>query len=187
MQARGGRAVGVVVRWPQAGGGPHRLCPFYDRKWELINGYVGGTPSLPNQAFANAVYRTADHRWMMPFDIYPTIKVAAQRLLGAGEVPEDVAAAISKCADPIAPFDGVRALGMGHIIAGAGAGRALALHGADVLNLWRPYELEHDVTYLTTGVGVRSATVSPYTREGWPGSTNSSPAPMSSTPTAARA
>ncbi|QHC32710.1 CoA transferase [Streptomyces sp. WP-1] len=201
--------------------GPHRLCPFYDGKWELINGYVGGTPSMPNQAFANSFYRTADDRWMMPFNIYPNIKVAAQRLLGVGEVPEDVAAAISRwnardleqagaeagCvmpmvrtpaeileeeqyqqvlsglplveitrigdsdpeplpADPTAPFDGVRALGMGHIIAGAGAGRALALHGADVLNLWRPYELEHDVTYLTTSVGVRSATVSPYTREG---------------------
>ncbi|MFH9942203.1 CoA transferase [Streptomyces murinus] len=201
--------------------GPHRLCPFYDGKWELINGYVGGAPSLPNQAFANAFYRTADDRWMMPFNIYPNIKVAAQRLLGVGEVPEDVAAAISKwnareleqagaeagCvmpmvrtpaeileeaqyqqvlsglplveitrigdsdpeplpAGPTAPFDGVRALGMGHIIAGAGAGRALALHGADVLNLWRPYELEHDVTYLTTSVGVRSATVSPYTPEG---------------------
>ncbi len=161
VQAGSGRAAG----W-SSGGRPHRLCPFYDGKWELINGYVGGTPSLPNQAFANAVYRTADHRWMMPFDIHPNIKVAALRLLGAGEVPEDVAAAISKCADPTAPFDGVRALGMGHIIAGAGAGRAAALHGADVLNLWRPYELEHDVTYLTTGVGVRSATVSPYTREG---------------------
>ncbi|MFG2882679.1 CoA transferase [Streptomyces sp. NPDC048297] len=71
-------------------------------------------------------------------------------------------------ANPIAPFDGVRALGMGHIIAGAGAGagRAMALHGADVLNLWRPHELEHDVTYNTTGVGVRSATVDPYTKEG---------------------
>jgi crotonobetainyl-CoA:carnitine CoA-transferase CaiB-like acyl-CoA transferase len=50
---------------------------------------------------------------------------------------------------------------MGHVIAGAGVGRALALHGADVLNLWRPDELEHDVTYLTANVGVRSATVDP--------------------------
>ncbi|MFJ6902895.1 CoA transferase [Streptomyces griseoluteus] len=201
--------------------GPHRLCPFYERKWELLNGYPGGTPSLVNMAFVNNFYRSADGRWMMPFNIYPNIKVAAQRLLGVGEVPEHVEAAISKwdareleragaeagCvmpmvrtpreildeeqyrqvlstlplveitrigdsapeplpAGPVAPLDGVRALGMGHIIAGAGAGRAMALHGADVLNLWRPNELEHDVTYNSTGVGVRSATVSPYTEEG---------------------
>ncbi|MFJ6841603.1 CoA transferase [Streptomyces griseoluteus] len=201
--------------------GPHRLCPFYERKWELLNGYPGGTPSLINTAFVNNFYRSADGRWMMPFNIYPNIKVAAQRLLGVGEVPEHVEAAISKwdareleragaeagCvmpmvrtpreildeeqyrqvlstlplveitrigdsapeplpAGPVAPLDGVRALGMGHIIAGAGAGRAMALHGADVLNLWRPTELEHDVTYNSTGVGVRSATVSPYTEEG---------------------
>src|SRR5215469_4000644 len=39
------------------------------------------------------------------------------------------------------PLDGVRALGMGHVIAGAGIGRDLALFGADVLNIligsWR--------------------------------------------------
>ncbi|WP_369355326.1 CoA transferase [Streptomyces sp. cg2] len=201
--------------------GPHRLCPFYDQKWELLNGYPGGVPSIPNMAYANAFYRTADGRWMMPFNIYPNIKTAAQKLLGAPEVPEAVAAAIARwnareleaagaaagavmpmvrtpseilterqytdhladmplveitrvgdsAPEPLpeaatAPLDGVRALGMGHIIAGAGAGRALALHGADVLNLWRPNELEHDVTYRTANVGVRSATVSPYTPEG---------------------
>ncbi|WP_333779667.1 CoA transferase [Saccharopolyspora indica] len=51
---------------------------------------------------------------------------------------------------------------MGHVIAGAGAGRALALHGADVPNLWRPDELEHDTTYVTANVGMRSSTVDPY-------------------------
>jgi crotonobetainyl-CoA:carnitine CoA-transferase CaiB-like acyl-CoA transferase len=51
---------------------------------------------------------------------------------------------------------------MGHVIAGAGVGRSLALHGADVLNVWRPNELEHDVTYMTANVGTRSATVDPY-------------------------
>ncbi|MFI6003652.1 CoA transferase [Streptomyces sp. NPDC051366] len=201
--------------------GPHRLCPFYEQKWELLNGYTGGAPSIPNMAYANAFYRTADGRWMMPFNIYPNIKLAAQKLLGAPEVPEAVAAAIAKwnareleeagaqagtvmpmvrtpseilterqytdvlagmplveitrigdsAPEPLpagatAPLDGVRALGMGHIIAGAGAGRAMALHGADVLNIWRPYELEHDTTYQTANVGVRSATLSPYTAEG---------------------
>src|SRR5437588_5038 len=37
------------------------------------------------------------------------------------------------------PLAGVRALGMGHVIAGAGMGRDMALYGADVLNIWRPW------------------------------------------------
>jgi hypothetical protein len=57
------------------------------------------------------------------------------------------------------PLDGIRALGLGHVIAGAGIGRALAQHGADALNLWRPTEWENPVVYMTANVGVRSATV----------------------------
>src|SRR6266513_2711392 len=40
------------------------------------------------------------------------------------------------------PLAGVRALGMGHVIAGAGMGRDMALYGADVLNIWRPRDSE---------------------------------------------
>ena len=40
------------------------------------------------------------------------------------------------------PLSGVRALGMGHVIAGAGMGRDMALYGADVLNIWRPRDSE---------------------------------------------
>ncbi|MFE6688651.1 CoA transferase [Streptomyces sp. NPDC057743] len=64
------------------------------------------------------------------------------------------------------PLHGIRALGMAHVIAGASAGRALALHGADVLNLWRPFELEHDTLYCTANVGMRQATLDPYGTEG---------------------
>ncbi|WP_258081078.1 CoA transferase [Nocardia nova] len=64
------------------------------------------------------------------------------------------------------PLAGVRALGMGHVIAGAGTGRALALHGADVLNIWRPGDFEHDVTYLSANVGIRSSTVDPSDDDG---------------------
>ena len=46
---------------------------------------------------------------------------------------------------------------MARVIAGAGTGRALALHGADVLNLWRPSDFESDLLYATANVGVRSA------------------------------
>lgn len=59
------------------------------------------------------------------------------------------------------PFSGFRALGMGHVIAGAGLGRSLALHGADVLNLWRPGEGEQETIYASANVGLRSAWLDP--------------------------
>ncbi|AZG44473.1 CoA transferase [Gordonia insulae] len=200
---------------------PHRLCPFYDRRWELVNGYPAGTPSNASNALGFRFYRTGDDRWMMPLNPYPKIKVNAQRLLGVPDDGDAVAAAIAtwkgrelelagaeagvvlpmlrtvseileeshyrdvlagmplieitRIADsepePFAPageqpLDGIRALGMGHVIAGAGVGRALALHGADVLNVWRPDELEHDATYVSANVGVRSTTLDPYRGEG---------------------
>jgi len=61
-----------------------------------------------------------------------------------------------------APFSGFRALGMGHVIAGAGLGRSLALHGADVLNLWKPGQGENDTIYASANVGLRSAWLHPH-------------------------
>ena len=208
---RGGEGQDISVDLRVA---PHRLCPFYDRRWELLNGYAPVSAANPGNAFAFGFYRTADDRWVMPLNPYPKIKIAAQKLLDVPDDAERVAQAIAgrrareledaaveagvvlpmlrdtseflaephgiadlplieitKIADsdPVPlpagvsqPLAGVRALGMGHVIAGAGAGRALALHGADVLNLWRPNELEHDTTYITANVGMRSATVDPY-------------------------
>ncbi|WP_181784751.1 CoA transferase, partial [Pseudonocardia pini] len=198
---------------------PHRLCPFYDRRWELLHGLPVVSAANPSPAFGFAFYPTADDRWVMPLNGYPKLKVAAQRLLDCADTPEAVARAvrgwpgadleeagaaagvvmplvrsplewlateqhaaladtplveITRIGDsepePLPPGDlplsGIRALGMGHVIAGAGTGRALALHGADVLNLWRPTEFEHDTTYVTANVGVRSATVHPGRGEG---------------------
>ena len=214
---RGGDGQDIEVDLRSA---PHRLCPFYDRRWELLNGYPAASAANPSNALGFAFYPTADGRWVMPLNPYPKIKLAAQKLLGVPDDADAVAAAISKwnAADleaaaveagtvlpmlrsteellaephyrealadmplieitkigdsepePLTggqqPLDGVRALGMGHVIAGAGAGRALALHGADVLNLWRPNELEHDTTYITANVGMRSATIDPYGTDG---------------------
>jgi len=214
---RGGDGQDIEVDLRSA---PHRLCPFYDRRWELLNGYPAASAANPSNALGFAFYLTADGRWVMPLNPYPKIKLAAQKLLGVPDDADAVAAAISKwnAADleaaaveagtvlpmlrsteellaephyrealadmplieitkigdsepePLTggqqPLDGVRALGMGHVIAGAGAGRALALHGADVLNLWRPNELEHDTTYITANVGMRSATIDPYGTDG---------------------
>ncbi|MEU1676665.1 CoA transferase [Streptomyces roseifaciens] len=200
---------------------PHRLCPFYDRKWELINGSPLSESSNPSNALGWAFYRSRDGRWMMPQNMYPKIKVEAQRFLGVPDDADAVAAAVAArdareleeagndagivmamlrethefLAEPqyrdvlahaplieiekigdsdpeplppgaAQPLSGVRALGMGHVIAGAGVGRALALHGADVLNLWRPDELEHERSYISANVGVRSTYLDPYAAEG---------------------
>ncbi len=200
---------------------PHRLCPFYDQRWELLNGYPGGSTSNPSDAFGLRFYRSRDERWVMPLNPYPRIKVAAQRLLGVPDDPEAVAAAVASwdagelelagvdagvvmpmlrtaeelfaeaqfrdvlsamplieieriadsAPEPLQPgstqpLDGVRALGMAHVIAGAGTGRALALHGADVLNIWGPRSLEHDLAYQSANVGMRSSTIDAATTEG---------------------
>jgi hypothetical protein len=55
------------------------------------------------------------------------------------------------------PLDGMRALGMGHVIAGAGIGRDLSAFGADVLNIWQPNDSEIDLFYNTSHVGMRSS------------------------------
>jgi crotonobetainyl-CoA:carnitine CoA-transferase CaiB-like acyl-CoA transferase len=57
------------------------------------------------------------------------------------------------------PLSGVRALGLAHVIAGPSIGRALALHGADVLNVWQPEDWEHDGFLNTSHIGSRSTTL----------------------------
>src|SRR3954465_7813347 len=54
------------------------------------------------------------------------------------------------------PLAGVRALGMGHVIAGAAMGRDMALYGADVLNIWRPHDSEVESFAWDVQVGMRS-------------------------------
>src|SRR5262245_43542964 len=54
------------------------------------------------------------------------------------------------------PLDGIRAVGMAHVIAGAAMGRDLALHGADVLNVWRPNDTEVEAFAWDVQVGMRS-------------------------------
>ncbi|MFJ8933037.1 MULTISPECIES: CoA transferase [unclassified Streptomyces] len=225
------KSVALAALWRRRGGegqditmdlrkAPHRLCPFYDKKWELLNGYPGGAPSDPVNPLGFGFYQARDSRWVMPLNPYPKIKNAVYKLLRTWPEKEAVADAVSRwnaadlaqagqeagvvmpmlltteeflkepayehiAQDPLIkiekigdsapeplssaaeqPLSGVRALGMGHVIAGAGVGRDLAQHGADVLNIWRPNELEHDSTYNTANVGVRSTTLDPYGPEG---------------------
>src|SRR6516165_3464963 len=58
--------------------------------------------------------------------------------------------------DGTSPLDGIRAFGMGHVIAGAGIGRDLACYGADVLNIWRPENAEIEAFVWNVQVGMRS-------------------------------
>src|SRR5437764_467752 len=67
------------------------------------------------------------------------------------------------CGEPIPlevsdnlPLTVVRALGMGHVIAGAGMGRDMALYGAEVLNIWRPRDSEIEAFAWDVQVGMRS-------------------------------
>jgi crotonobetainyl-CoA:carnitine CoA-transferase CaiB-like acyl-CoA transferase len=53
------------------------------------------------------------------------------------------------------PLDGIRAFGMGHVIAGAAIGRDLAQYGADVLNIWRPGDTEIEAFAWDAQVGMR--------------------------------
>ena len=55
------------------------------------------------------------------------------------------------------PLEGIRAFGMGHVIAGACIGRDLAYYGADVLNVWRPNDTEVEGFAWDVQVGMRSA------------------------------
>jgi crotonobetainyl-CoA:carnitine CoA-transferase CaiB-like acyl-CoA transferase len=55
------------------------------------------------------------------------------------------------------PLEDIRALGMGHVIAGAAIGRDLAYYGADVLNIWRPNDTEIESFFWDVQVGMRSA------------------------------
>ena len=193
---------------------PHRLCPFYDAKWELINGYAPGLPHDPaNPFWPTHMHPTRDGRWIQLFNVYPKAKTHALAFLNCADNYQSIAAVTRKWdafelereansrglqatvvrsveefleteqfahlapqplieiekigeSDPIpfspnptAPLDGVRALGLGRVIAGAGLGRALSFHGADVVNIWRPGDFETDVAYHSAHVGMRSSTV----------------------------
>ena len=54
------------------------------------------------------------------------------------------------------PLEGIRAFGMGHVIAGAAIGRDLAYYGADVLNIWRPNDADIEAFAWDVQVGMRS-------------------------------
>jgi crotonobetainyl-CoA:carnitine CoA-transferase CaiB-like acyl-CoA transferase len=200
---------------------PRRLCPFWERKWELLNGYYPRNTADPNNPFMRGFFETRDNRWMMPFNLYPRLRSSALQLLRSSEDPQQIADAIRSWdardleqagsergvvmplvrsieeflqeeqflehlaalplieiekigdtdpipfdANPELPLDGVRVLGLAKVIAGSAIGRAMAYHGADVLNIWRPGDFEIDTMYATANVGVRSSVIDVCEAEG---------------------
>ena len=189
----------------------HRLSPFFQGKWEKINGFSPGFPTELASPFSPHFYKTKDGRHVMPLDFYNRLRISTLRFLNVPEDKEAIAGAIAQWnsdeleekanqaglvmtklrtvgefletkqfdvmshlpiiqierigeSHPIpftqnakAPLDGIRALGVGHVIAGAGTGRALALHGADVLNIWSLNDVEMESLDATADVGMRSA------------------------------
>ncbi len=206
---RGGQGQDLSVNLGQV---LHRLCPFYDHKWELLNSYPLGTPSDPTNPFNPLyMYKTRDDRSIQLMNIYPRTKTSALAFLGCNDDPRAIGEVVRKWnafeleeaanraglqatvirtaeeflaleqyqsvkdqplieiekigespdesfkKNPTTPLDGIRALGLGHVIAGSGLGRALAYHGAGVLNIWRPNDFEMDMVYYTSNVGMRSS------------------------------
>ena len=79
------KSVAMAALWRERGGAgqdievdlrraPHRLCPFYDRKWEKLNGYSPRNVADPDSPFALTFYETRDGRWVMPLNLYPKLK-----------------------------------------------------------------------------------------------------------------
>jgi crotonobetainyl-CoA:carnitine CoA-transferase CaiB-like acyl-CoA transferase len=206
---RGGESQNLSVNLGQV---LHRLCPFYDKKWELLNGYAPRNPADADSPFwPTNMYRTADDRWVQLINVYPRTTKTALAFFNCHDDRRALAEAVRKwnavdledaaaragvqatmvrtfdefarepqfqyikdmplieiekigesdpesfTSNPEDPLSGVRALGLGHVIAGAGLGRALAYHGADVLNIWDPSDFEIDALYATANVGLRSA------------------------------
>ncbi|MFF3468724.1 CoA transferase [Streptomyces sp. NPDC002619] len=82
--------------------------------------------------------------------------LADMPLISVEKIGESEPRPLSLSAGAQSPLEGIRALGMGHVIAGAGLGRDLASFGADVLNIWRPDDSEIEPFYWDTSVGMRS-------------------------------
>jgi crotonobetainyl-CoA:carnitine CoA-transferase CaiB-like acyl-CoA transferase len=98
-----------------------------------------------------AMVRTNDEFRKEPqyTDVLSTMPLIALEKIGESEPLPFKRAAKS-------PLEGIRAFGMGHVIAGAGIGRDLAYYGADVLNIWRPDDTEVEAFAWDVQVGMRS-------------------------------
>ena len=155
-QCKDGRWVYFICNYPKLRNAALQLlqCPPGNepvakavRQWnaaELED--AGGKAGIP-------LFMVRSPHEFLELDVFQTV-LKQQPLISIEKVTDS---------DPIplqsggAVLEGIRALGLGHVIAGAGLGRALALHGADVLNIWRKSDYEHSLFHYTSNVGLRSS------------------------------
>ncbi len=167
-QVRGGKGQDIHVDIRRA---LKRLSPFYERKWETLNGFPAKGQEDPHTPFRFNFYETKDNRWVMPLNPYPNAKEHVLDLLDCRGTKEAVTKAIKQWnGKELEEAGSKKGIVMPLVrsveefveeeqfkyIAETELGRGLALHGADVLNVWRPTELEVETMYLTSNVGMRS-------------------------------
>jgi crotonobetainyl-CoA:carnitine CoA-transferase CaiB-like acyl-CoA transferase len=92
-RARGGEGQDISMDLRVA---PRRLCPFYENRWELMNGLSPGNDFdiFTNLKYTN-FYRCADGRWVLPQAHYPKLRNAALALIGAPDDRAAITAAIA--------------------------------------------------------------------------------------------
>lgn len=91
-----GKAAAVTGLWRARGGStkdlrlnqgktPHRLCPFYDWKWELLNGFALGNLADPDSPLMPSnFYVTRDGRPMLLGNTTPGLRRTALSFLNCG-------------------------------------------------------------------------------------------------------
>src|SRR5882757_3623894 len=90
---RGGPGQDISMDLRQA---PHRLCPFYDKKWELLNGLPPTNTGDPGSPLSLSFYRAGDGRWVMPLNIYPKLKSKTLKLLRTYDDTTAIANAVAR-------------------------------------------------------------------------------------------
>ncbi|MDM0091671.1 MULTISPECIES: CoA transferase [unclassified Variovorax] len=89
---RSGESQDIHVDVPKAF---RRFTPFWDKKWELVNGFPGKQDPY-NPFYAQPImHKTKDNKWVMPLNIYPSVRQRAMSLLKASD-PASIAEAISR-------------------------------------------------------------------------------------------
>jgi hypothetical protein len=59
----------------------HRLSPFFQGKWEKLNGFSPGFPTEISSPFSPHFYKTKDDRYVMPLDFYNRLRISMLKFL----------------------------------------------------------------------------------------------------------
>ena len=83
-QVRGGKGQDIHIDIRKA---VKRLSPFYERKWETLNGFPAKGQEDPHTPFRFDFYQTKDKR-VMPLNPYPNAKAHVLELLNCRSTKE---------------------------------------------------------------------------------------------------